>query len=73
MTIQTKYDLGTEIWFMSRNKPMPLKVESIHTHSSADGTISVQYICGDSTNATSGFSVKESDCYLTKEDLLASL
>jgi hypothetical protein len=76
MKIETKFNINDTVWIMKGNKPYSICIYNIHVIVSAYPTD--YYGTGIKQNVTySDFgnhvSVNESDCYATKEELLASL
>lgn len=76
MTIETKYNIGDEVWFMTNNKPTTMRVWdiTIEIKTKFDG----QYVYGDYYRIYyhdygNKNTVKENNLYPTKEELLKSL
>ena len=73
MTIQSKFNLNQEIWFMKDNKPTKTKIYRIQYDIFADG--SGELFTYTSSDFFGGFrkTFKDGDCFETKEELLKSL
>ena len=71
MTIETKYNIGDEVWFIARDRVWRLKVESI----TVGFTLSTRIVYGfDSGDPLFGrFNIPEGCLFPTKEELLKSL
>lgn len=69
MKIETKYEIGQEVWFMHNNKPtcMPIKYIAINVHGIKQSTI--QYVF----QADGDIWLTEHKLFITKEELIASL
>lgn len=69
MKIETKYELGQEVWFMHANKPilMPIKHITVDVHDIGQATI--QYVF----QADGDIWLTEHKLFSTKEELIASL
>lgn len=72
MTIETKYNIGDEIWFMSDNEICNEKITAIHIHIDALGSF-VTYSCEDTLIGQALNTVREELLFPTKEELLKSL
>lgn len=71
MTIETKYNIGDEVWFYHHNNIMSSRVRSINLLVRKDG-ISISYLMGDMW--TDQYIVLyEESLFPTKEELLRSL
>lgn len=72
MTIETKYNIGAEVWFMQDNKICSDTITSIHTYRTE--TISnITYGFGKSIRSQIIAVINERDLFPTKEELLKSL
>ena len=75
MTIETKYDIGDDVWIMQRNKPVRVEVRDIEiSRFQNDGMVVIRnrivyHMVGDSANT--GY--HEEELYPTKEALIQSL
>ena len=77
MTIETKYDIGDEVWAIVENRAQCLRIEGVAVSTLAETfdesgklisyRISIKYYFGD------GEWANDIDCYPTKEELLKSL
>ena len=72
MKIETKYDIGQEVWFMFANKPRTAKVIRIGIQCRTECTV-VLYEIKPNNYDVKPFKVEEFDIYLSKEELLKSL
>ena len=77
MTIDTKYNIGDEVWVIMNNKAQHLRIEAIEVGIekamiTEDGILS---ICEYKTSYSVGWGnwCEECDVYPTKEELLKSL
>ena len=66
MKIETKYDIGQEVWTLVANRPYKCKVLSFKVDVSLAG-VNVHYIIG------KGVLRSEQELFPTKEELLKSL
>lgn len=72
MTIETKYNIGDEVWFMNKNKACSDIITAIHTYHTE--TISnITYGFGKSIHSQIIAITNEQDLFPTKEELLKSL
>lgn len=72
MTIETKYNIGDEVWFMQNNKICSDTITAIHTYRTE--TIShITYGFGKSIRSQIIAIIDERDLFPTKEELLKSL
>lgn len=76
MKIETKFSINDTVWVMQDNKPHSICIYGIRVNVSAYPTD--YYGIGISQNVTyfdfgNHESVNESDCFATKEELIASL
>lgn len=72
MTIETKYNIGDEVWFMQDNKVCSDTITAIHTYRTE--TISnITYGFGKSIRSQIIAVINEQDLFPTKEELLKSL
>jgi hypothetical protein len=77
MTIETKYNIGDEVWAIVENRAQCLRIESIAVSTYAETfdesgalvsyRIRINYYLGD------GVWINDVDCFPTKEELLKSL
>lgn len=71
MAIETKYNIGDEVWFPFRGNPHKSKIKAIYIYH-INGRIFIRYImedmCGESFMAYS-----ERHAYSSREELLKSL
>lgn len=72
MKIETKYNLGQEVWFMFDNKPRTAKVLKIGVQCRNEFTV-ILYEIKLNNYDVKPFKVEECDIYLSKEELLKSL
>lgn len=71
MTIETKYDIGQEVWIISKGKAVKDVVDMIHIHIGCDKNISYSF---NSRRLLGLFeTMEESSIFPTKEELLKSL
>ena len=68
MTIETKYNIGDEVWFMFDGKPLKGKVVRIREY-----TIKVKVIFKDGKEYIISRDIKDFKLSPTKEELLKSL
>lgn len=70
MTIETKYNIGDEVWFMALSKPKKGEIGTISIWVLGDGDVELKYAV-----EKSGFWYHryENQLYPTKEELLKSL
>ena len=67
MTIETKYNIGDEVWFRGYKGIYQDKIFHIHININCDGEIQINYELW-------GYTIKEeSKLFPTKEELLKSL
>ena len=71
MTIETKYNIGDEVWIMVRGECYQLKVVGIRTNS-LKYYKSIEYFVSEDGDELS-FTFGESELFPTKEELLKSL
>lgn len=72
MTIETKYNIGDEVWFMQNNKICSDTITAIHAYRTE--TIShITYGFGTSIHSQVIAIISERDLFPTKEKLLKSL
>lgn len=69
MKIETKFNIGDEVWFMCQNKPTVLHVKKIMSESCKDCSI-INYIV---FNAGRDEWINEAYCFPTKQQLIESL
>ena len=77
MTIETKYNIGDEVWAIVENRAQCLRIESIAVSTLGETfdesgrlisyRIKIEYYLGD------GYWVNDGYCFPTKEELLKSL
>lgn len=71
MTIETKYDIGQEVWIISKGKAVKDVVDMIHIHIGCNKNIRYSF---NSRRALGLFeTMEESSIFPTKEELLKSL
>ena len=68
MTIETKYNIGDEVWFMFDGKPLNGKIARISEY-----TIKVKVIFEDGKEYLFGRDIKGFKYFSTKEELIKSL
>lgn len=68
MTIETKYNIGDEVWFMFDGKPLNGKIARI-----GEQTIKVEVIFKDGKEYLFSRDIKDFELFPTKEELLKSL
>lgn len=68
MTIETKYNIGDEVWFMFDGKPLNGKIARISEY-----TIKVNVIFEDGKEYLFGRDIKGFKYFPTKEELIKSL
>lgn len=68
MKIETKFNIGDNIWFMSANKPASHKIAYIRINVDRENVVEIGY-------TPDGLVLKliEKDVFSTKEELIASL
>lgn len=64
MTIETKYNIGDEVWFTFSRNPISSIISSIEIIANGNIYYRMRYGC---------FCLKESDLFPTKEELIQSL
>lgn len=67
MKIETKFNIGDEVWFMYENRPTSMRIGHIELHISCD-KVKRQYI-----DKYGRFRVSEHKLFRTKQELLESL
>ena len=67
MTIETKFNIGDEVWFMYENRPMSMRVMHIELYISCN-KVKRQYI-----DKYGSYRVSEHKLFRTKQELLDSL
>lgn len=77
MTIETKYNIGDEVWVIVENRAQCLRIEGVAVSTLSETfdesgklisyRIRINYYLGD------GYWVNDSDCFPTKEELIRSL
>ena len=72
MTIETKYNIGDEVWFMSDNEICNAKITAIHAHNDDTG-LYITYSCDDTPVGQALNTLFERCFFPTKEELLKSL
>ena len=71
MKIETKYNIGDEVWIVSQGKAVKDVVDMIHIHIGCDENISYSF---NNKRALGLFEIiEESSIFSTKEELLKSL
>lgn len=76
MTIETKYNVYDEIWFLANNKSCKSKIRGIKIEVSSNEieiTETVTYLCNEEADARVHIKVEQSNAFPTKEALLQSL
>jgi hypothetical protein len=71
MTIETKYNIGDEVWFMNENKAYVSFIEDVRVKRNNKNT-KIEYMVESMQKKDFGLK-KESDLFPTKEELLKSL
>jgi hypothetical protein len=71
MTIETKYNIGDEVWFMNENKVYVSFVEDVRVKRNSKNT-KIEYMVESMQKKDFGLK-KEQDLFPTKEELLKSL
>lgn len=71
MTIETKYNIGDEVWFMNENKVYVSFVEDVRVKRNNKNT-KIEYMVESMQKKDFGLK-KEQDLFPTKEELLKSL
>ena len=72
MTIETKYNIGQEVWFMNENKACSDIITAVNTYVTETFS-NVTYGFGNTIRTQIVTTMKESDLFPTKEELLKSL
>lgn len=72
MIIETKYNIGQEVWFMNENKACSDIITAVHTYVT-ETFLNVTYGFGNTIRTQIVSTIKESDLFPTKEELLKSL
>ena len=70
MTIETKYNIGDEVWFMPFGNPKKGVIKTITIGVLGDGDVKLKYFV---EKSGLGYHRFESDLFPTKEELLKSL
>ena len=73
MKIETKYNIGQEVWTILCDEPMNCIVEAIKCYSSRIVTGRNTYYVLPNDGSTYGFNVEEHELFPTKEELPKSL
>ena len=76
MTIETKFNLKDEVWFMKSNKPIKVTISAIETFNVGTNQDHIMYNAKDFNNPVTWLdhtNLHECTLYSTKEELLASL
>jgi hypothetical protein len=71
MTIETKYNIGDEVWAMLLGDPEHCKIESVKSYRSRTHRFVEYYLTP--IHSSWGFHAKEYEVFSTKEELLKSL
>jgi hypothetical protein len=71
MTIETKYNIGDEVWFMNENKVYVSFIEDVRVKRNSKNT-KIEYMVESMQKKDFGLK-KEQDLFPTKEELLKSL
>ena len=72
MKIETKYSIGQEVWFMNENKACNDIITAVHTFTT-ETFLNTTYGFGQTIRTQIVTTMKESDLFPTKEELLKSL
>ena len=72
MTIETKYNIGDEVWFMNKNKACSDIITAVHIYRT-ETLLNTTYGFGNTIQTQIVSTMKESDLFPTKEELLKSL
>lgn len=70
MTIETKYNIGDEVWFLSYNSPRKARICGMSIYVTNSGEITLIYSL---TEKDVYWHKQEQDLFPTKEELLKSL
>jgi hypothetical protein len=70
MTIETKYNIGDEVWFLSYHSPRKARIYGMSIYVSNSGKVSLLYSI---TEKDVYWLKREKDLFSTKEELLNSL
>ena len=70
MTIETKYNIGDEVWFLSYHYPRKARIYGMSLYVSNSGEITLIYSI---TEKDVYWHKREKDLFPTKEELLKSL
>lgn len=73
MKIETKFSIGDSVWVMKDGKPYEFTVRSIHTHTIFYVRSMKTTVIYSESPCIEDFCHTESDCYASREELLASL
>lgn len=71
MTIETKFNIGDQIFFIGNKKSTSSIVQGIKIEIGAETTIT--YLCNNDSDARVGIKVLEQDAYATREKLVAEI
>jgi len=74
MTIETKFNIGDEVWFMHNNKPLKVNIRVVNF--SFETKASIKYLVSSKNqkiNDEYSIFVWEKDLFPSKQDLLNSL
>jgi hypothetical protein len=71
MKIETKYNIGDEVWTMLLDEPTHCIIETIHSRCSRTHRVIEYYLVP--IGSSWGFHAKEYEVFPTKEELLNSL
>lgn len=73
MTIETKYNIGDEVFYLDENKVNKKKIEVIEFNLFKDGSGGLKYKLEGYNKEGNWQYLKENELFPTKEELLASL
>ena len=69
MTIETKYNIGDEVWFQDHEQPLSREIVGIETEIYAKKSLVKYVFCEDGF----AYEIYEQDLFPTKEELIKSL
>lgn len=72
MKIETKFNIGQEVWFMNKNKACSDIITAIHIYTT-ETLLNTTYGFGNTIRTQIVSTIKESDLFPTREELLKSL
>lgn len=82
MTVETKFDIDNQVWFMWKNKPYQSRVSFIEFRKTSKMKVNeyLKYTCyvdeqidKNAGKSSSPYTFEEGQLYNTKEELIASL